>query len=50
MTGVEDGSLAFEALADNDFELLLSDIIMPELDGISLTLKISQNIQAYRFS
>ena len=43
MTSVEDGSLVFEALADKDFEMLLSDIIMLELDGISLALKIAKD-------
>ncbi len=50
MTTVEDGSLAFEALADKDFEMLLSDIIMLELDGISLTLKIVKIIPVCLFS
>jgi len=30
-------------LADRDFDLLLSDIVMPEVDGVTLALKASQN-------
>ena len=35
VTAVEDGSLALEALAERGFDMLLSDIVMPELDGIA---------------
>ncbi|MGZ0189506.1 MAG: response regulator [Alphaproteobacteria bacterium] len=38
----EDGQRALEALATQSFDLLLSDIQMPEVDGITLALKASQ--------
>lgn len=38
-TVAEDGQRALEALADQPFDLLLSDIVMPEMDGIALALK-----------
>ncbi len=43
VTAVEDGSLALEALADRGFDMLLSDIVMPELDGIALALKVTKD-------
>lgn len=48
VTAVEDGQRALEALNDNDFDLLLSDIVMPEVDGIALALKASQQKPAMR--
>ena len=42
-TVAEDGQRALEALADRKFDLLLSDIVMPELDGIALALKCAQD-------
>ncbi|MEQ8967494.1 MAG: response regulator [Azospirillaceae bacterium] len=33
---VGDGSEALDALAGNDYELMLADIVMPGLDGIEL--------------
>ncbi len=42
VTAVEDGSLALEALAGQGFDMLLSDIVMPELDGIALALKVTK--------
>lgn len=43
VTTVADGLQALETLADNKFDLLLSDIVMPELDGIALSLKVSKD-------
>ncbi len=43
VTAVEDGSLALEALGKSGFDMLLSDIVMPELDGIALALKVSKD-------
>ncbi|UTW55147.1 response regulator [Kordiimonas sp. SCSIO 12610] len=36
----EDGLMAIETLFDEGFDLVLSDIVMPAMDGISLALKI----------
>ncbi len=38
---VVDGGQALEKLADGDFDLLLSDIVMPVMDGIALALKVT---------
>lgn len=40
---VLDGSAALGALAGESFDLLLTDIVMPELDGIALALKVSKD-------
>jgi len=48
VTGVPDGSAALAELAGNAFELLLTDIVMPELDGISLALKASKDHPAMK--
>ena len=42
-TLAEDGQRALEALAERSFDLLLSDIVMPEVDGITLALKATQD-------
>ena len=38
-----DGLQALEALENDEFDLLLSDIVMPELDGIALALEVSRD-------
>ena len=43
VTRVVDGLAALHALASAPFDLLLTDIVMPELDGIALTLKASKD-------
>ncbi len=43
VTGVPDGLEALEALAGGSFDMLLSDIVMPELDGIALALKVAKD-------
>src|SRR5258708_40173916 len=43
VTAVPDGSAALGALVAAEFALLLSDIVMPGLDGIALALKASQD-------
>ena len=43
VTPVPDGSAALGALAAGEFELLLTDIVMPGLDGIALALKASKD-------
>lgn len=39
---VEDGLAALAALETDSFDLLLTDIAMPELDGIALALKAAK--------
>jgi CheY-like chemotaxis protein len=39
VTAVEDGLQALQALTADRFDLLLTDIVMPGLDGIALALK-----------
>lgn len=43
VTAAADGVQALEALEKDTFDLLLSDIVMPELDGIALALKVSRD-------
>lgn len=43
VTAVEDGLVALEALAADSFELLLTDIRMPGLDGVTLALKVAKD-------
>jgi YesN/AraC family two-component response regulator len=44
----EDGQRALEGLANRDFDLLLSDIVKPEVVGLTLALKATQNWLAMR--
>jgi DNA-binding response OmpR family regulator len=46
VTAVDDGSQALEALGDDCFDLLITDIVMPGLDGIGLALKVAQEYPA----
>ncbi len=39
---VEDGVAAIEAVATQDFDILITDIMMPRMDGIELTRKVQQ--------
>ncbi len=43
VTTVEAGIEALVALTQEKFDLLLSDVVMPELDGIALALKVSRD-------
>lgn len=43
VTAVEDGVQALEVLEDADFDLLITDIVMPGLDGIGLALKVTRD-------
>ena len=42
VTTVDDGLQAIEDLAENSYDLLITDIVMPGLDGIALALKASK--------
>ena len=48
VTSVGNGMLALAALARAPFDLLLTDIVMPELDGIALALKASKDYPAMK--
>jgi two-component system cell cycle response regulator CpdR len=39
---VEDGLKALEAIEADEFDLLITDIVMPGLDGIALALKLAK--------
>lgn len=41
VTAVEDGGRALEALDLADYDLLLSDVVMPRLDGLALAEQVS---------
>lgn len=41
---VEDGLQALEALERETFQLLVTDIVMPGLDGIALALKVGRDL------
>ena len=43
VTAVDDGLQALEALEQADFDLLVTDIVMPGLDGIALALKVARD-------
>lgn len=43
VTAVNDGLQALEALQRQTFDLLLTDIVMPGLDGIALALKVTRD-------
>jgi CheY-like chemotaxis protein len=46
--GVADGVSALEALSQSAFDLLITDIVMPQLDGISLALKVTDDYPGTR--
>jgi len=48
VTPVGDGMAALAALARDRFDLLLTDILMPEIDGIALALKASEDYPAMK--
>jgi two-component system cell cycle response regulator CpdR len=43
VTAVPDGNAALDALSKKDYDVLLTDIVMPDLDGIALSLKVSKD-------
>lgn len=43
VTAVNDGTRALEALGAGQYDLLLTDIVMPGMDGIALALKVSKD-------
>ena len=43
VTGVKDGLAALKALAENSFDLVLLDIMMPGIDGFEVCRRIREN-------
>jgi CheY-like chemotaxis protein len=43
VTAVDDGLQALEALNEPKFDLLITDVVMPGLDGIALALKVARD-------
>ncbi len=43
VTAVEDGLEALSMIAVKEFDLLLTDIVMPGMDGIALALKVARD-------
>lgn len=43
VTAVTDGGQALEALDGGPYDLLLTDIVMPGMDGIALALKVAKD-------
>jgi two-component system cell cycle response regulator CpdR len=43
VTAADDGLQALEAVDQADFDLLITDIVMPGLDGIALALKVARD-------
>ena len=48
VTTVNDGGEALEALEEDTFDLLLTDIVMPRVDGVALALKVSKDYPKMR--
>ncbi len=48
VTTVNDGGEALEALAEDTFDLVLTDIVMPRVDGVALALKVSKDYPKMR--
>ncbi len=48
VTEAADGALALEALHEDRFDLLLTDIAMPVMDGIQLALNVARDYPALR--
>ncbi|OUS12163.1 response regulator [Rhodospirillales bacterium 47_12_T64] len=43
VTAVGDGMQALEAMGENKYDLLITDIVMPGLDGIGLALMVAKD-------
>ena len=48
VTTVDDGMQALERLTGQPFDLLITDIVMPGLDGIGLALKVARDYPELR--
>ncbi len=45
VVGFDDGKAALEYLEDEDVDLIISDIMMPEVDGITFCITIKKNVE-----
>ena len=45
-TVVEDGAQAYEELSKNKYDLVVTDIVMPVMDGVTLAKKIRQELKS----
>jgi two-component system, cell cycle response regulator CpdR len=43
VVAVPDGDAAVSSLAENDYDLLLADIVMPGVDGIDLAKRVNED-------
>lgn len=43
VTAVEDGQQALERLERDNYQLMVTDIVMPGMDGIALSLKVAKD-------
>ena len=41
----ENGKIAYQKSLDNEYDLILSDVLMPEMDGIALCKQLKSNIE-----
>jgi len=48
VTTVDDGIQALERLGSDRYDLLITDIVMPGLDGIGLALRVARDYPALR--
>jgi len=48
ITAVGDGQQALSALKKGQFDMLLADIVMPQLDGVGLALKVAKDFPDLR--
>ena len=48
VTAVADGGEALEALQASSYDLLLTDIVMPQVDGVALALKATKEFPGLR--
>lgn len=45
-TVMEDGAQAFEELSKNEYDLIVTDIMMPVMDGVTLAKKVREELRS----